>query len=50
VTYLIPIVAVVIGIRFGEQINLKQIGAMFIILFGVFIANYWGIIRNKLKN
>ena len=50
VTYLIPIVAVLIGIQFGEKINLKQIGAMFIILFGVFIANYWVIIRNKLKN
>lgn len=48
VTYLIPIVAVFIGIQFGEQINLQQIGAMAIILLGVFIANYWTILREKL--
>ena len=44
VTYFIPIVAVFIGISFGETINFGQIAAMMIILIGVFIANYWGLI------
>jgi len=47
VTYLIPIVAVFIGISFGENINAKQIGAMTIILLGVFIANYWVVLFKK---
>ncbi|HIP32488.1 MAG TPA: DMT family transporter [Crocinitomicaceae bacterium] len=42
VTYLIPIVAVVIGLYFGEQIGWIQIIAMGIVLLGVFIANYLG--------
>jgi drug/metabolite transporter (DMT)-like permease len=41
VTYFIPIVALFIGLSIGEKINLFQIGAMFIVLTGVFIANYW---------
>lgn len=41
VTYLIPIVAVIIGFAFKEQINTWQILAMFIILIGVFTANYY---------
>tara|TARA_B110000037_G_scaffold96438_1_gene113094 strand:- start:1317 stop:2150 length:834 start_codon:yes stop_codon:yes gene_type:complete len=40
VTYFIPIVAVLFGLLFGEQINLAQIGGMLIALIGVFIANY----------
>jgi len=40
VTYLIPVVAVVIGIAYNESISFKQIGAMGIIFTGVFIANY----------
>ena len=40
VTYFIPIVAVLFGLLFGEQINIAQIGGMLIALIGVFIANY----------
>jgi drug/metabolite transporter (DMT)-like permease len=40
VTYFIPIVAVLIGIYFNEKITLFQIFSMFIILFGVLVANY----------
>jgi drug/metabolite transporter (DMT)-like permease len=40
VTYLIPIFAVLIGMYFGEVISLGQIGSMFIVLSGVFVANY----------
>ena len=47
VTYFIPIVAVFIGISFGETINMQQIGAMIIILLGVFIANYWTLLFTK---
>lgn len=39
VTYLIPIVAVIIGISFGETINLWQVLSMGIVISGVFIAN-----------
>lgn len=39
VTYLIPIVAVIIGLSFGEKINLQQIGAMTIVLLGIFLSN-----------
>ena len=42
VTYFIPIVAVLFGLLFGEQISLPQIGGMFIALLGVFVANYSG--------
>ncbi len=42
VTYLIPIVAVVIGLYFGERIGWYQIIAMGIVLLGVFIANFLG--------
>ena len=40
VTYFIPVVAVLFGLLFGEQINLAQIAGMLIALIGVFIANY----------
>lgn len=40
VTYLIPVVAVIIGLAFNEHINIYQIGSMLIILSGVFVANY----------
>jgi drug/metabolite transporter (DMT)-like permease len=39
VTYLIPIVAVVIGLVYGERINIYQVLSMGVILLGVFIAN-----------
>ena len=39
VTYLIPIVAVIIGLSFGEEINSWQIGSMTVVISGVFIAN-----------
>ncbi len=42
VTYLIPVVAALIGIYFGEVITIWQISAMFVILLGVFITNYLG--------
>lgn len=47
VTYFIPIVAVLIGLTIGEKITVGQVGAMFVILFGVFVANYWVTIREK---
>lgn len=50
VTYFIPIVAVFIGLSYGEHINIGQIGSMVIVLFGVFIANYWGIFFHKKTN
>ena len=39
VTYLIPIVAVIIGLSFGEEINSWQIASMGLVISGVFIAN-----------
>lgn len=39
VTYLIPVVAVLIGLYFGETINGYQVGSMFVVIAGVFIAN-----------
>jgi len=50
VTYLIPIVAVLIGFMVKESINFIQIIAMFIILIGVFIANYLPQLREKQRN
>lgn len=47
VTYFIPVVAVVIGLFVGETITLFQILAMFVVLMGVYIANYR---MNKLQN
>lgn len=49
VTYFIPIVAVFIGLGFGESITFFQILAMIVVLFGVFIANYWHAILTKFK-
>jgi drug/metabolite transporter (DMT)-like permease len=40
VTYIIPIVAVSIGLAFGENIQLGQVFSMILILGGVFVANY----------
>jgi len=50
VTYFIPIVAVFIGVGFGEGINIAQVGAMLLVLLGVFIANYWNSIFKTKKN
>lgn len=43
VTYLIPVVAVLIGLAFHESINAWQIGSMGVILTGVFVANILGL-------
>jgi len=40
VTYIIPIVAVSIGLGFGERIHPGQVLSMLLILSGVFVANY----------
>jgi drug/metabolite transporter (DMT)-like permease len=37
-----------IGFSFGESITIFQVIAMIIVLFGVFIANYWQLILDKL--
>jgi drug/metabolite transporter (DMT)-like permease len=50
VTYFIPIVAVIIGVYFQEHIGWSQIGAMGIVLIGVFIANYWPSLRQHYIN
>lgn len=42
VTYLIPVVALLIGLGFNEEINAMQIGSMVVILSGVFVANVIG--------
>ena len=47
VTYLIPIVAVFIGIYFNEKITIFQILSMLIILLGVLVANYWELLFSK---
>ncbi|HBW85435.1 MAG TPA: hypothetical protein DEF82_01425 [Crocinitomicaceae bacterium] len=47
VTYLMPIVSVLIGWRFGEVITAAQIGSMFIILFGILLANLPGLLKLK---
>lgn len=39
VTYLIPIVAVLTGLAFGEQIVVYQVLAIFVVLAGVYISN-----------
>jgi len=39
VTYLIPIVAVLIGVGFGEKITPYQVGAMLVVLAGIYVAN-----------
>lgn len=46
-TYIIPIVAVFIGSFFNERITIEQIGAMIIVLIGVFVANYWERLRER---
>jgi drug/metabolite transporter (DMT)-like permease len=47
VTYLIPVVAILIGLALNETINVFQVGSMLIILSGVFVANVLG--KKKLK-
>ena len=49
VTYLIPIVAVLIGLSFSEEITYNQVGAMVIVLLGVFIVNYGQLVFLKMK-
>ncbi len=48
VTYLIPVVAVVIGVYHGEVMSVFQILSMFLVLLGVFIANYLGKKRYRM--
>lgn len=50
VTYLIPVVAVVIGLWFKETISWAQIGAMIIVVGGVFVANVLGRKSSKAKH
>ncbi len=45
VTYLIPIVAAVIGFYHGEKLSLFQVVSVFVVLSGVFVANYLGKIK-----
>jgi drug/metabolite transporter (DMT)-like permease len=47
VTYFMPIVAVIMGLFIKEVITIYQIGAMLIILLGVFLANYYRLIFKK---
>jgi drug/metabolite transporter (DMT)-like permease len=47
VTYLIPIVAVFIGVYFNEKISFFQVISMFVILMGILVANYAEIIKVK---
>jgi drug/metabolite transporter (DMT)-like permease len=47
VTYFMPIVAVIMGLFIKEVITFYQIGAMLIILVGVFLANYYRLIFKK---
>ena len=49
VTYLIPVVALLIGIGFNEEINVYQIGSMLVILSGVFVANVIGRKRKQTR-
>lgn len=48
VTYLIPVVALLIGLGFNEEINFAQITSMLVILSGVFVANVIG--RKSMKS
>lgn len=49
VTYLIPIVAVLIGMLYQERINAFQIISMAVILTGIFVANVVPILVKKSK-
>lgn len=50
VTYLIPIVAVIIGLSFGETINIQQVTSMFIVLLGIFLSNMLPKLLQRKKN
>jgi drug/metabolite transporter (DMT)-like permease len=50
VTYFIPIVAVIIGLNFGEHISSGQIAAMGVILIGVLLVNLGPQLMKKFKN
>ena len=47
VTYFIPIVAVLMGLFIRETITWMQIGAMLVVLLGVFVANYYKMLFGK---
>lgn len=49
VTYFIPVVAVLIGLSFGEKISWGQVGSMCIVLLGVFIINSSNFKRGSTK-
>lgn len=49
VTYLIPIVAVIIGTYFGEKITFGQLLSMGVILIGILFANYGHYIISRLN-
>ncbi len=50
VTYFIPIIAILIGLAFNESINLAQVASMFIVLIGVFFANYWPTLKKRMSS
>lgn len=50
VTYFIPIVAVIIGLNFGEQISGGQIAAMGVILIGVLMVNLGPQLAQKISS
>jgi drug/metabolite transporter (DMT)-like permease len=50
VTYFIPVVAVVIGYFFKEQIGYWQVVAMFVILAGVLLVNLGPLLFKKKKS
>lgn len=47
VTYLIPIVAVIIGSFFHEHIHSAQVLSMFIVISGVLLANYGHLLKKQ---
>ena len=49
VTYLIPIVAVIIGSYFNEHITSTQVLSMFIVISGVILANYGHLLFKNRK-
>lgn len=47
VTFFIPIIAVLIGVGFGETTSLLQVASMGVVLVGVLIVNVLGVDRRK---
>ncbi|MBI2259644.1 MAG: DMT family transporter [Flavobacteriia bacterium] len=47
VTFLIPIVALFIGISVGEKVSWVQILSIFIVIVGILFANYFELLKEK---